>query len=235
MWSGPRNLSTAMMRSFSSRSDCQCIDEPYYAAWLNKTGADHPMRAEIMHHHETDPRVVSRALASGAHGQSPLQYEKHMTHHGGLNLLDFDFQGVRHAFLIRHPARVLASYAAKMPTVSLTAIGFAQQWALFDTIRTNTGGPPVVVDADTILAEPARLLAALCDALDIPFENNMLSWPTGPHPSDGVWAKHWYASIHASTGFGPAPGALPPVAPQHAHIAAQAMEIYERMAVYRLR
>ncbi|MEL6112096.1 MAG: HAD family hydrolase [Pseudomonadota bacterium] len=235
MWSGPRNLSTAMMRSFSSRPDCQCIDEPFYAAWLKETGANHPMRAEILHHHETDPEAVSRTLAAGMPGDRPLHYEKHMTHHGGAALLDHNFHGVRHAFLIRHPARVLASYAAKMTDVSLAAIGFTQQSALFDRLRKETGKTPVVIDADAILRDPVRMLSALCAALDIPYLPAMLTWPAGPHPADGVWARHWYASIHASTGFGAPPGPLPAIAPAHETIAAEAQGIYDRLGVYCLR
>lgn len=158
-----------------------------------------------------------------------------MTHHGGAALLDHNFHGVRHAFLIRHPARVLASYAAKMTDVSLAAIGFTQQSALFDRLRKETGKTPVVIDADAILRDPVRMLSALCAALDIPYLPAMLTWPAGPHPADGVWARHWYASIHASTGFGAPPGPLPAIAPAHETIAAEAQGIYDRLGVYCLR
>jgi len=225
MWSGPRNLSTALMRSFGNRPDCAVIDEPFYAAYLKLSGADHPMREEILRHHETDWRKVAAALAGPPPGGRRLFYQKHMTHHM-LPEIGRDWMGAfRHAFLIRHPARVLASYSG---------IGFLEQAQLFDQAAEAMGRAPPVVDAEAILENPRQVLGKLCGEIGIAFSAAMLSWPPGLRNTDGVWAAHWYDAVKRSTGFGeprPTPR-LEDSALQR--LEAEAIPIYERLAAYAL-
>ncbi len=213
MWSGPRNISTAMMRAFENRSDCRVIDEPFYASYMAITGLDHPMRADILAHHETDWRRVAAELegelggelADDPDGQLPagptLYYQKHMTHHMVPEIGRGWMAACRHAFLIRRPERVLASYARKRADVTLADIGFEQQAALFDHARALTGVTPPVIDADALLANPPVMIEKLCRALAIPFDSAMLTWPPGKRFSDGIWADHWYDAVRKSTGF----------------------------------
>jgi hypothetical protein len=234
MWSGPRNLSTAMMRSFGNRTDCVVSDEPFYAAYLKLTGLDHPMRAAVLQHHESDWRAVARELEGPAPAGKPIWYQKHMTHHMLPAIGRGWMRACRHAFLIRHPARVLASYAAKRQAVGLADIGLIAQVALFEEAAALAGTPPPVVDADAILADPRRQLRRLCGALEIPFNEAMLNWPPGPRDTDGVWASHWYESVNRSTGFG-APKPVPSLDdPQLRNIEEQALPLYEKLARYAL-
>ena len=198
MWSGPRTLSTATMRSWENRADTVVVDEPLYAYYLHATGLDHPGRDDVIASQPTDWRTVVRNLTTDPlpDGAS-ISYQKHMTHHV-LPEVDLDaFGGLRHAFLIRDPLRLLTSYAKVREAPTLDDLGLRQQVALYRRF----GGP--VVDSDDLLRDPERTLRALCDALEVPFDPVMLSWPPGPRDTDGMWAPHWYASVEASTGFGP--------------------------------
>lgn len=225
MWSGPRNLSTAMMYSFGARADFDVMDEPFYAAYLAATGAEHPMASEIMNAHETDPNKVELACCVPG---SPHLYMKHMPHHmvDGFPMRWAD--DCVHVHLIRHPARVIASYAAKREAPTLDDIGFVQQAALFDRI----GG--VVIDSTDIRANPERMLRLLCDAIDLPYDPAMLSWPAGPRKEDGIWAAHWYGAVHRSTGFAGAEGEMPVLEPDMAALTVQALPFYERLAARKL-
>ncbi len=235
MWSGPRNLSTALMRAFGNRPDCVVSDEPFYAAYLAISGTGHPMREEVLRHHETDWRKVAEAVAGPPPGGGALWYQKHMTHHMLPEIGREWMRACRHAFLIRHPARVLASYAAKREAVALSDIGFVEQEALFEEAREIMGRTPPVIDADALLADPSGVLRALCDALAIPFSETMLSWPAGQRDTDGVWAAHWYDAVNRSTGFGPV-RVMPKLDDPHLkRIEAEALPIYERLARYALR
>jgi Sulfotransferase domain len=201
MWSGPRNISTAMMRSFEARGDTAVTDEPFYAAYLHRTGIDHPLRDEVIASQSIDPRDVAAALAGPVPGGKPIWYQKHMT----LHLLEgFDrgwMSQALNAFLIRDPPAVLASYASKRTHVTLADLGFIQQREFFEREAERLGAPPPVVDADDIVANPARTLERLCRALGIMFTRSMLGWPRGPRATDGVWAPAWYQSVERSTGF----------------------------------
>lgn len=225
IWSGPRNLSTAMMYSFGARSDFDVMDEPFYAAYLKATGANHPMATEIIAAHESDPaKVAAMCQREGA----PHLYMKHMPHH---MLPDFPMDwvaGCVHVHLIRHPVRVVASYAAKRDAPELDDIGFAQQYRLFDQL----GG--VVIDSTDIRANPEAMLQRLCAAIGIPWDPAMLQWSAGGHPADGVWAQHWYGAVHASTGFADAEGELPVLQGAQAALADAAMPFYERLWKMRL-
>lgn len=229
MWSGPRNLSTALMRSFENRADCSVVDEPLYAAYLHLTGIDHPGRAEVMASQSTDPVIVLRRLTEG-HVDTPLQYQKHMTHHL-LPVIDRDaLAPLRHAFLIRNPERVLISYAKVRQKPTLEDLGLPQQVELYE----RYGGP--VVDAADVLADPATTLRLLCDELGIPFDERMLTWPAGPRDTDGVWARHWYAGVEASTGFAAeATGSRDAMPERLQALLDRCWTYYEALAPYRLR
>ncbi|RXZ66105.1 sulfotransferase-like domain-containing protein [Pelagerythrobacter rhizovicinus] len=209
MWSGPRNISTAMMRSFSSRADCAVSDEPFYGAFLEATGEPHPMAAETVATMDCDWRSVLATQSGDPPGGEPVWYQKHMPHHmvGPVGIADMPDH--RHAFLIRAPERVVASYRAKNELRRPEMLGFAQLRRYFEYEVERTGSVPPVVDSDDILADPAGVLEKLCLALGIDWDPAMLAWRAGPHPKDGAWAPHWYDRVNASTGFGDPPGSLP--------------------------
>ena len=233
MWSGPRNMSTTMMRSFGARADTSCVDEPFYAAFLTAAGLVHPMQEEILAAQSPDPAEVARQLSEGDPG-APIQYQKQMTHHF-LEAFPTSWMAEidHHVFLTRHPARVVASYARKMETISLEAIGFPQQLRIARTAEDMTGTPPLVIDSDAILRDPEGALQRLCAALGIAWDPAMLSWTAGPKPEDGVWAPHWYDAVNASTGFAPPPGALPELSGRLAEICDAALPIYNAMSKMR--
>ncbi|MCX7643700.1 MAG: HAD family hydrolase [Rhodobacteraceae bacterium] len=234
MWSGPRNLSTAMMYAFGQRADFAVWDEPFYAAYLAATGLDHPMRAEILAAGEPDPAQVAARCLGPVPGGRPHFYMKHMTHHMVAGMpLDWA-RDCTNVFLIRHPARVVASYARKREGPTLEDIGFAQQARLFDTVGDWLGRAPLVIDSADIRADPAGALAALCAALGLAFDRAMLSWPAGGRPEDGAWAPHWYGAVHRSTGFEEPEGPLPALEGDYARLAEAALPFYERLAAHRL-
>lgn len=233
MWSGPRNLSTAMMRSFGSRSDTVCVDEPFYAAYLDLTGYDHPMRDEILARHETDPaRIIDEMVV--AKPAAPIFYQKQMTHHMVAGIPRHWVANVHNVFLVRHPARVLASYAKKMTTVSMDALGFAQQLELFNLVHETTGEIPIVIDSDDILKDPRTALQSLCEQLGIEFDDAMLSWAPGSRAEDGAWAPHWYDAVFSSTGFGKPPKAIPNLPAEYERILDDALGIYQTLAGFRV-
>jgi hypothetical protein len=234
MWSGPRNLSTAMMYAFAARGDCAVWDEPFYAAYLRLTGIDHPMRDRIIQVHDADPDRVAAACAAAPTGGENLYYQKHMTMHMVDGVPRGFMRACRNVFLIRHPARVVASYAKKRESPTLADIGFVQQAELFDQVADLQGGVPVVIDSADIRANPAQMLEKLCLALGIPFTDRMLHWPAGPKPHDGIWASHWYGAIHRSSGFEAAEGPLPDLPPAFQRLADQALPHYARLAALRL-
>lgn len=235
MWSGPRNLSTAMMYAFAARGDCAVSDEPFYAAYLAATGLDHPMRDAVIASQPTDPDIVAARCVGENPGDRPLWYQKHMTLHMipdfGREFLD----GLTNVFLIRHPARVVASYARKREGPTLNDIGFVQQADLFDQVADRVGTAPLVVDCADIRADPPAALAKLCAALGIDFTEAMLRWPAGPKPFDGVWAPHWYGAVHRSTGFEEPEGPLPDLPESYRPLVDQALPHYERLAAFALR
>ena len=235
MWSGPRNLSTALMHAFRNRPDCACWDEPFYACYLTQSGIDHPLRDEAIAAGEADfDRVVARCLGPVPDAK-PVFYQKHMTHH---MLPDFDRSwayGLTNAFLIRSPERVLASYARKRQNATLRDIGFVEQCEIFRLVADRLGAAPPVVDADDLLARPRRTLARLCAELDIPFSEAMLSWRAGPRRYDGVWARHWYGAVHRSTGFADPPADPPELPTDLRHLADAARPHYEHMRQFSLK
>jgi hypothetical protein len=230
MWSGPRNLSTAMMYAFAARGDAEVWDEPFYAAYLAATGLDHPMRAAIIAAGDPDPARVAAACAGPVPGGKALFYQKHMTHH---MVPGFDrgwLGSVTNVFLIRHPARVVASYLVKREQPVLADLGFVQQAEIFDHVAGLTGRAPLVIDSADIRADPPAALSRLCGALGIPFTPRMLHWPAGPKPFDGAWAPHWYGAVHRSNGFEAAEGPLPVLEGEYRVLAEQALPHYDMLA-----
>ena len=236
MWSGPRNISTAMMRSFGQRSDTAVSDEPFYAAYLAATGLDHPMRDAVLAGQPCDCQAVEASITGPVPMQRPVWYQKHMTHH---MLPQFDLgwlASVTSAFLIRRPEAVAASYVEKRAEPTLDDLGFAQQAAIFERVADRLGRAPPVIEAGDVLRDPRRALTRLCDACGIGFDDTMLTWPPGRRDTDGAWAPAWYDQVERSTGFARAkpdpsfdslPDALKPLADA-------ARPYYERLARFRL-
>jgi hypothetical protein len=219
MWSGPRNLSTALMRSFGARADTAVSDEPFYGAYLKHTRDPQPMAPQVIASMDCDWDSVARRLGGPVPGGRPIWYQKHMAHHMEGPIGWEALPGQTHAFLIRDPARVVASYAAKRLAVRPDHLGVARQRRWFEALADRLGSPPPVVDSADILANPAAMLAKLCAALGIPWDPAMLHWAPGRRDTDGIWASHWYGAVEASTGFGPPEGPLPPLDPEAAAVA----------------
>ena len=237
MWSGPRNISTAMMRAFENRGDCAVSDEPFYGAYLLATGLDHPMRDDIIASQPRDWRAVADDLLGPVPGGKPIWYQKHMTHHMVAGFGRDWSEACVNVFLIRAPEPVLASYALKRKNFALEEIGLPAQVELFNRAADRLGRAPPVVEGQDVLADPRGMLRALCRACAIVFSEKMLAWPRGKRASDGVWAPVWYEAVENSEGFAPPrrearfedlPDALKP-------IAEAARPLYEALARHRLR
>lgn len=235
MWSGPRNISTAMMRSWENRGDCSVSDEPLYAHYLAATGSDHPGAAEVIADGDTNWRNVVSTLTNCALDSHPIWYQKHMTHHLLPNMERGWIQSLTNVFLIRDPTEVVASYIKSRPKVSTDDIGLIQQARLFDELAQASGVAPPVIDAGDFLKNPEAHLRALCSWLGIAFLPSMLRWPAGPRASDGIWAPHWYASVWRSTGFEPWQGRELRLSGAAAQAADTARPYYEQLHRHRLR
>jgi len=203
MWSGPRNISTAMMRSWGNRPDTFVCDEPLYAHYLTRVDVDHPGRDEVIAHHESDWRRVADWLTGPLPEGRTVFYQKQMAHH---LLPEIDrgwLRRLEHAFLIRDPREMLPSLAEHLPRPALADTGLPQQVEIFESVHESTGKVPPVADARDVLENPPEVLRALCDALGLDFQPAMLNWPAGRRPTDGIWAKHWYGAVETSTAFRP--------------------------------
>ncbi|HEX8076883.1 MAG TPA: hypothetical protein VF511_03635, partial [Chthoniobacterales bacterium] len=201
MWSGPRNISTAMMRAWGNRPDTFVCDEPFYAYYLRATGLAHPGAEEVIATGETDWRKVVRWLTGDVPNGKRIFYQKQMTHHL-LREIDRAWLGeVTNCFLIRDPAEVIVSYVKKNNDPAIEDIGFLQQEEIFDRVCEETRGVPAVVDARDVAENPERTLRLLCERVGVEFTDAMLSWPPGLRDTDGIWAKHWYGEVTSSTSF----------------------------------
>ena len=239
MWSGPRNISSAMMRSFGARADAAVIDEPFYAAYLALSGSDHPMRAEVLTSQANDWREVAAMLLGPVPGGKAIWYQKLMTHHMLPQFGRAWMHNVHNAFLIRDPRFVLGSYMRirDRSAVTLADIGIVQQRELFEREANRLGAAPPVIEGADVLADPPRMLARLCATLSIPFTDSMLRWSAGRRDTDGVWAPAWYSAVESSTGFSPAPTAVaaaPDLPGELLRIAEQAHEHYAALAAHKL-
>ena len=236
MWSGPRNISTAMMRSWGNRPDTFVCDEPFYAFYLKATGRDHPGAAEVIAHGETDPQKVIAQLTGDVPGGKRIFYQKQMTHHLLPQIDRSWLSTVTNCFLIRDPAEVIVSYIKKNNDPTLEDIGFVQQAEIFDWVREHTGAVPPVIDARDVLENPAKILRSLCEVIGVAFTEAMLSWEPGLRETDGIWAKHWYGEVANTTGFrGPPPKNPEPVPQRLRLIHDHARQYYERLYEHRLR
>ena len=229
MWSGPRNISTAMMRSFAARPDCSVSDEPFYGAYLRDTGEPQPLADEIIADMNCDWDEVAVTMRGPAPGGAAIWYQKHMPHHmvGPVDI--HDFPDHVHAFLIREPERVIASYAVKRVAVKFDDLRYDRQLEYFEWARSQTGTVPAVIDSTAFLANPAGHLEALCEKLGIAWTAKMLRWQPGIQETDGIWASHWYDKVAASGGFGPAPDRAPELSGETAELADRCRPYYEAM------
>jgi hypothetical protein len=233
MWSGPRNISTALMRSWENRSDSVVVDEPFYAHFLAATGVDHPGRDEVVAVGETDWRAVVERLLDPLGPGVRVFYQKQMAHHLTDEMDDFGWlAGLDNVVLIRDPGEVVASYIKSRATVAAADIGLWQQVALYDEIA-SFGAPPHVIDSADFLRDPRRYLEALCAERDLPFEEAMLSWPPGPRDTDGVWGRYWYDAVWRSTGFEAYRPRVVDLSGEAAEVAAACREPYERLHAVR--
>lgn len=235
MWSGPRNLSTALMRSFASREDCEIVDEPFYAAYLTASGAIHPMQEEVLASQSGSATEVANQCVSGPVSK-PIQYQKHMTQHLWPEFDRSFILELTNVFLIREPERVVASFADRMGEFDRDEIGFRQQAEVFEMVADELGKAPIVVDAADIRTNPKAVLTELCRRLQIQFSEAMLSWSPGLHRDYGVWAEHWYGSALKSTGFAPPDNSpYPPLKGKAVDIAVWARRYYEQLAKHRIK
>jgi len=226
MWSSPRNISTALMYSWRQRSDTTVVDEPLYAHYLRVTELDHPDRDAILESQNPDGNAVVRDLMLGP-WDTPVVMFKQMAKH--LVNLDRDFlDECTNVLLTRDPREMLLSFSKVVPNASLDETGFVEMVEILDA-SLAAGNPPIVVDARVLLADPARVLAELCDRLGLDDDEAMMSWPAGPKPEDGVWAPHWYASVHESTTWSRWTPRTGDLTPEFESVLAEALPLYERL------
>ncbi len=229
MWSGPRTVSTALLRAWENRPDTLVADEPLYAFYLDRTGLHHPGRDEVIASQPTDWRVVLARLTSAPLPAGVvISYAKHMTHHLLPEVDRAAFAPFRHAYLIRDPRELLASYARVRTEPTLADLGLAQQAEIFETF----GG--AVVDSRDLLEDPGGILRALCQALGVPFDARMLAWPPGPRDTDGVWAPYWYDSVRSSAGFAPYRPPTEPLPNRLEPLAEKCTPYYSQLNAYRI-
>ena len=235
MWSGPRNISTAMMRSWGNRRDTYVCDEPLYAHYLKKTGVDHPGRDEVIAYHESDWRKVVDWLCGPIPDSRAVFYQKHMAHHL-LPSIDRHWLGqLTHGFLIRDPVEMLTSLVKHLPNPTLEDTGLPQQIEILRFMKNETGRTPPIIDSRDVLEYPTVMLTKLCDAVGVEFSDTMLSWPAGQRATDGIWAKHWYDAVEKSTGFQPYKPKNEEVRPDLQPLLAKCVECYEELYEQRLR
>ncbi len=224
-----------MMRSFGSRSDTFVSDEPFYGCFLKESGSNHPMREDVIAAMDCDWASVMESLGRPTPDGSPVWYQKHMWHHMTGPIGYDDFEGFTHAFLIREPERMIASYLRKREAAAFEDFGLERQAEFFEREADRLGKPPPVIDARDVLADPQAVLSQLCEALGVPWDKAMLAWESGPRPTDGPWAPHWYPTVEASSGFGPPETDIVELSEDARHLSERCRPFYERLAAHRLR
>lgn len=201
MWSGPRNISTALMRSFENRNDTSVLDEPFYAFYLDNKGYNHPLKEAILKSQSKNWNEVAKFCSEGIPNQSKIWYQKHMAHHI-LKGCDLNWLGkVKNCILIRHPKFVISSYSKKYKIESIRQLGYQQQIEIFDYLFEQNNIEPIIIDANDLLENPKKMLNKLCNKIDVRYSKKMLSWPHGARESDGLWGPYWYKNVYKSTGF----------------------------------
>ena len=234
MWSGPRNISTALMRSFENRPDTDVWDEPFYGHYLHKTGIAHPGADEVITEQGIDWEDIARRCNGNAPNNAHVFYQKHMTMHFLPDMHRKWLNGLTNCFLIRYPDQVVASYSAVRPDITLEDVGFMQQAELFDYVIKTARSLPMVIDSKDFLQNPEGMLTAMCDRFGIPFRTEMIAWPEGKRDSDGIWGKHWYGSVWKSTGFAEYKEKPLNLTAEHQKIADEAEPFYQVLYQHRL-
>jgi len=234
MWSGPRNISTAMMRAWENRPDTWVVDEPLYAHYLTQVQVNHPGVDEVIASGNADWRRVVSGLVGEIPRGRVIYYQKHMAHHYLPHLRGDWVLSLTNAFLIRHPAEMLVSLAAKMGPPALRDTGLPQQVEIFRLVRERLGTTPPVLDAEDVLRDPRGALQRFCAAVGVGFSERMLSWPAGSRETDGVWSKYWYDAVERSTGFEPYQPRSRKVPKSLEPLLAECLPHYEELARYRL-
>jgi len=238
MWSGPRNISTALMRSWGARGDCHVSDEPLYAHYLSSIDEEkrreHPMYDAVMRSQATDWRDVAAQLTGAVPGGKSVWYQKHMAHHLTTGM-DWGWIGeLTNCFLIRDPAAMITSFIKIIDNPTPHDLGLPQQVELFEWLRERTGATPIVIDSRDVLRDPAEMLARLCERVGVPIDESMLSWEPGPREEDGVWAPHWYASVYQSTGFAPHVEKSEAVPERLLRVYEECNALYEQLAAHKI-
>ncbi len=234
MWSGPRNISTALMRSWESRSDTFVIDEPFYAHYLSVTNVDHPGRDEIIQNGETDQSIVSKGLISDTDDSCSIYFQKHMTHHMIQSVDRNWMKDVVNCFLIRNPKDMILSYTKVNSNLSMHLLGLQEQYELFEYVTKINGQAPPVVDSKDILIDPRKTLSLLCEKVGVIFSEEMLSWSKGVRITDGIWAKYWYKNVINSTGFNIYREKDDDVPSKYLGLYDECIKIYDELAKYKI-
>jgi len=234
MWSGPRNISTALMRSWESRSDTFVIDEPFYAHYLSVTNVDHPGRDEIVQSGETDQSVVSKGLISDIDDSCSIYFQKHMTHHMIPSVGREWMKDVVNCFLIRDPKDMILSYTKVNSNLSMHLLGLEDQYELFEYVTKINGRAPPVIDSKDILLDPRETLRLLCEKIGVVFSEEMLSWSKGVRDTDGIWAKYWYENVINSTGFNTYTEKNEVIRDEYLQLYEDCLKIYEKLSKHKI-
>ena len=234
MWSGPRNISTALMRAFGSRSDVFISDEPFYGYYLYNTNIDHPMKNEIIEEMEISFNIITKNLTGNIPQNKSLWYQKHMAHHMSLNDNLMWIKKLNNILLIRNPREVILSYIKKNTLTDLTQLGLQQQLNIYKTLK-KINANCIIIDANDLVVNPKKILEDLCNSIGVIFDNNMLKWKLGPHDYDGVWGKHWYNNVNNSTEFTTTTKKKNKIPDLYLKIYKQAMNIYNVLKQNRMK
>ena len=235
MWSGPRNISTAMMRAWENRLDTFVVDEPFYAHYLSKNRVEHPGREEVLLNGEIDSYKVSQGLVKDISNSHKVYYQKHMTHHL-LDSVNRDWmKGVINCFLIRNPKDMIISYSKIHSDITRDLLGIEQQKEIFDYVQNFTGEVPPVIDSKDVLLNPRGVLTKFCNRIGIDFSEKMLNWPKGSRDTDGIWGKYWYNNVINSTGFNPYTVKNSEVPDEYKSIYKESLKLYEDLHYLRIR
>ena len=235
MWSGPRNISTAMMRAWENRLDTFVVDEPFYAHYLSKNRVEHPGREEVLLNGEIDSYKVSQGLVKDISNSHKVYYQKHMTHHL-LDSVNRDWmKGVINCFLIRNPKDMIISYSKIHSDITRDLLGIEQQKEIFDYVQNFTGEVPPVIDSKDVLLDPRGVLTKFCNRIGIDFSEKMLNWPKGSRDTDGIWGKYWYNNVINSTGFNPYTLKNSEVPDEYKSIYKESLKLYEDLHYLRIR